>query len=150
MSKYKAKMTENDNSVTAFIRAVPDKQKQEDAFTLIELITKHSGLQPKMWGASIIGFGKYHYKYESGHEGDSPLIAFSPRKSSIVLYMSNFQGREKLLENFGKHTTSVACIYFKKLADINIDVLEKMIPISIEAATNNRTVSQQYKWFTHD
>ncbi len=132
MSKYKAKMIETSKSVSAFIKRLPDQQKQEDSFSLIEIMKKQSGFQPKMWGPSIIGFGRYHYQYESGHEGDAPLIAFSPRKAAIVLYIANFEKKEYMLKEFGKHKTSKACIYFKKLEDINVEILKKMIPISIE------------------
>jgi len=125
-------MIETSKSVTAFIKSLPDKQKQEDSFALIEIMKKHSGFQPKMWGSSIVGFGSYHYQYESAHEGDAPLIAFSPRKAAIVLYISNFDKKENMLKEFGKHKSSTACIYFKKLEDINVDTLKKMIPISIK------------------
>lgn len=132
MSRYKARMVETSKSVTAFIREVPDPRKQEDSFALIEIMKKLSGFQPKMWGPSIIGFGSYHYKYKSGHEGDTPLVAFSPRKPAIVLYIANFEARETMLKEFGKHKTSVACIYFKKLEDINVGILKKMISMSIK------------------
>ena len=81
-----------------------------------------------MWGPSIIGFGSYHYKYDSGHEGDSPLVGFSPRAAALTLYLSgSFEQREELLEKFGKHKTDKGCIYVKKLDDIHIDTLQKMI-----------------------
>jgi len=86
MAKAKLKTKETNVSVTKFIAAVPDKVKQEDSFKLIEIMQKQSGFPPKMWGPSIVGFGSYHYKYESGHEGDSPLIGFSPRKAAFSLY----------------------------------------------------------------
>ena len=81
-----------------------------------------------MWGPSIVGFGSYHYKYESGHEGDAPLVAFSPRAAAISLYLSgNFDKREELLQKFGKHKAEKGCIYIKKLSDVNIEVLKEMI-----------------------
>lgn len=132
MSKYKAKTTETSKSVTAFIKTVPDQQKQKDSLALIEIMKKQSGFEPKMWGPSIVGFGRYHYQYESGHEGDAPLVAFSPRKAELVLYIANFDKKEEMLKEFGKHKSSTACIYFKKLEDINIEILKKMIPISIK------------------
>ena len=85
-----------------------------------------------MWGSSIIGFGSYHYKYESGHEGDMCLTGFSPRKSAIVLYILNFDGKEKLLEKLGKHKPSKGCVYIKKLSDIDTAVLKKMIEGSVK------------------
>lgn len=124
----KNKTTETNISVTDFINAVKDETKRKDSFNLVALIKKQTGLEPKMWGPSIVGFGSYHYKYESGHEGDSPLIGFSPRAAAITLYLSgHFEKREELLEKLGKHKTDKACIYVKKFEDINIETLQKMI-----------------------
>ena len=124
----KNKTTETNISVTDFINAVKDETKRKDSFNLVALIKKQTGLEPKMWGPSIVGFGSYHYKYESGHEGDNPLIGFSPRAAAITLYLSgHFEKREELLEKLGKHKTDKACIYVKKLEDINIETLQKMI-----------------------
>lgn len=124
----KNKTTETNISVADFINAVKDETKRKDSFNLTALIKKQTGLEPKMWGPSIVGFGSYHYKYESGHEGDNPLIGFSPRAAAITLYLSgHFEKREELLEKLGKHKTDKACIYVKKLEDINIETLQKMI-----------------------
>ncbi|HRO48371.1 DUF1801 domain-containing protein [Agriterribacter sp.] len=132
MTRYKAKTTATANSVSDFLDAVPDVQRKKDAFAIMEIMKKQSGFEPKMWGPAIVGFGSYHYKYESGHEGDAPLIGFSPRKAEFALYLAtNFDGKEALLKQFGKHKTGKACIYIKKLADINIEVLKKMITSSI-------------------
>jgi hypothetical protein len=127
-----AKTTETTLSVTAFVKKVEDKQRQADCFEIIEIMKKQSGFEPKMWGPSIIGFGSYHYKYESGHEGDAPMVGFSPRKAEFSLYIPNFEGKEKLLEKFGKHKTAKACVYIKKLADIDAEVLKKMVTASIK------------------
>ncbi len=133
----KNKTTENENSVTDFINSVEDETKRNDSFRITELMQEQTGLEPKMWGPAIIGFGTYHYVYESGREGDMPIVAFSPRKQSITLYLaSNFPGREALLKKFGKHTTSKACIYIKKLADVDIEILKKMIKASVEYMKN--------------
>ena len=124
----KNKTIETSISVTGFINSVKDETKRNDSFSLIELIKKHTGLEPKMWGPSIVGFGSHHYKYESGREGDSPNIAFSPRASSIAIYLSgNFADRETLLEKFGKYKTDKGCVHIKTLADIDISILKKMI-----------------------
>jgi hypothetical protein len=124
----KNKTTENALSVESFINSVADETKRKDCFSLIELLKKQTGLEPKMWGPSIIGFGSHHYKYESGREGDSPNIAFSPRASSIALYLSgSFEDRETLLEKFGKHKTEKGCVHIKTLADIDKDILSRMI-----------------------
>lgn len=122
------KTTETSKSVTAFINAVSDETRRKDCFSLIELIKKLTRQEPKMWGPSIVGFGSHHYKYESGREGDSPNDAFSPRASSIAIYLSgNFHDRETLLEKFGKHKMDKGCVHIKTLADIDKDILKKMI-----------------------
>ena len=122
------KTVETKNSVAAFLNTVKDAIKRSDCFTLVDLLKTQTGLEPKMWGNAIVGFGAYHYKYESGREGDSPLVAFSPRASSIALYLSgNFDKRDALLEKFGKHKAGAGCIHIKKLADIDTNVLQKMI-----------------------
>lgn len=119
----------NDASVEDFINAVPDTQKREDGFALLELFSKITGEKPKMWGTSIIGFGQYHYKSEkSAQEGDWPLAGFSPRKQNLTLYiMPGFADYQDLLKDLGKHKTSVSCLYINKLADVDMAVLEKLI-----------------------
>jgi hypothetical protein len=133
MAKSTAKTTENDNSVLDFIKTIPGDQKQKDSLKIIDIMKKESGFEPKMWGPAIVGFGSYHYKYESGREGDAPLIGFSPRKEALTIYLSSkFDNRDELLKEFGKHKTSKACIYVKKIDDINIDVLKKMVANSLK------------------
>ena len=129
----KIKTTETLKSVDEFINAVADETKRNDSFRIIEIIKKETGFDPKMWGPNIVGFGNYHYKYDSGHEGDMPLAAFSPRSTAIVFYFSeNFEGRDELLQSFGKHTTGKVCVYVKKLADINTEILKKMVSASVK------------------
>lgn len=119
-------------AVADFLAAVQDEQKRKDSFTLVELMTAHSGYPAVMWGPAIIGFGSYHYKYASGREGDMPLVGFSPRVNSLSLYLSTeFSEREALLSQLGKYKISKACIYVKRLSDINIEVLIKMIRLSV-------------------
>ncbi len=131
----KNKTAETKNSVTKFVNKVENEVKRNDAFKLIEIFKSVTGFEPKMWGPSIIGFGSYHYKYASGHEGDSPLAGFSPRKDSLVLYMATeFEKREELLSKLGKHTSSKSCIYAKKLVDIDIAILKKIIKNSMDHA----------------
>jgi hypothetical protein len=133
MAKVKAKTIETIASVSDFVRKLTDEQRRKDAQSIIKIMKEQSGFEPKMWGPAIIGFGSYHYKYESGHEGDAPLVGFSPRKSEFAIYLtSQFDKREELLKQFGKHKSAKACIYFKKLEDINIDVFKKMITNSIK------------------
>ncbi|NEU63971.1 DUF1801 domain-containing protein [Paenibacillus sp. ALJ109b] len=130
---YKLKTKETDNSVIEFIESVENPKKREDAYQLLDIFTETTGYKAKMWGPSIIGFGAYHYKYDSGHEGDAPLVGFSPRKAKISLYFATGDAeRENLLKGFGKHTTGKACVYVNKVADINLDVLQALINQSIK------------------
>ena len=129
----KNKTAETAVSVTDFINSyVDNEQKKADSFTLIELMREWSGFEPKMWGPTIIGFGSYHYKYASGHEGDSLLIGFSPRKAEFSLYVfSPTENNKHLLDDLGKFKIGKACIYIKKLSDINIPALEKLCKTTI-------------------
>ncbi|MBP2239519.1 hypothetical protein J2Z40_000072 [Cytobacillus eiseniae] len=130
---YELKTKETDNSVIEFIEAVDNLKKREDAYKLLDIFTETTGYEAKMWGPSIIGFGSYHYKYESGHEGDAPLVGYSPRKAKISLYFAPGETkREQLLQSFGKHTTGKACVYINKLADVDINVLKELIIESIK------------------
>ncbi len=130
---YELKTKENDKSVIEFIEAVDNPKKREDAYKLLDIFTETSGFQAKMWGSSIIGFGKYHYKYNTGHEGDAPLVGFSPRKAKISLYFAPGESeREELLKSFGKHTSGKACVYINKIADIDVEVLKTLIIQSIK------------------
>lgn len=114
-------------SVAAFIAALTDSTRRADAKALVKLMQSAAGEEPKMWGPSIIGFGSFHYKYESGREGDMPLIGFSPRKAANVLYgMTGSSDSEALLAKLGKHTTGKGCLYIKKLAEVDQQVLESM------------------------
>lgn len=130
----KNKTQETDVNVADFIESFANtEQKKRDSFALIELMQEVTGFEPKMWGPSIVGFGSYHYKYASGHEGDAPLAGFSPRKSAISLYV--FTGREDhehLLENLGKFKKGKSCIYINKLSDINQEELKKIMLESIK------------------
>lgn len=130
----KNKTTETEVDVVDFIHSyVENEQKKQDSFKLIELMVDWTGFEPKMWGPTIIGFGSYHYKYASGHEGDMPLIGFSPRKAEFSLYVySPTEENKHLLDGFGKFKMGKACLYVKKLADIDISILEKMCKDTIE------------------
>ena len=124
----KNKTTETNKSVIEFLNKIENEVRRDDSFELIEMFKSITGFEPKMWGPTIIGFGSYHYKYESGHEGDAPLAGFSPRKASLVLYFaSEYENREVLLSQLGKHKSSKACVYVKKLSDIDLKILETMI-----------------------
>lgn len=130
---YEQKTKQTDQSVIEFIENVDSPKKREDAYKLLDIFSESTGHEAKMWGPSIIGFGSYHYKYESGHEGDAPLVGFSPRKAKISLYFAPGETkREELLKTFGKHTSGKGCVYINKVADIDIEVLKQLIIESIQ------------------
>ncbi|MGD0859171.1 MAG: DUF1801 domain-containing protein [Terracidiphilus sp.] len=140
MAETKTKPTEV--SVAAFIEAIADPAKRADAKALIKLLQEVTGEKPKMWGSSIIGFGSCHYVYESGREGDMPLIGFSPRKAAMVLYGPTRAGNAPaLLAALGKHTMGKGCLYIKKLADVDPKVLRSLLVESV-AATKARYPSK--------
>ena len=125
-------MAQNKTTFTAaspreFILTSTQGQKQQDALTLLNLYNEVTGLPAMMYGPSIIGFGRYEYRYPSGHGGDAPIAGFSPRKDSLVLYIGPFEGRETLLEKLGKHKEGKVCVYVKKLADVDLDVVREMV-----------------------
>lgn len=128
MAKNQNKTIETAKDVQAFLQKIADETRKADCMALTDLMQSHTGFAPKMWGPGIVGFGSYHYKYDSGREGDAPLVAFAPRASSIAIYLSaNFDQREKLLSEFGKHKAEKGCIHIKKMADIDTSVLQKMM-----------------------
>ncbi len=135
----KNKTAETTVSVTDFINSFVDKEeKKQDTIRLIGLMREWSGFEPKMWGPTIIGFGSFHYKYASGHEGDSPLIGFSPRKAEFSLYvLAQDNDNKKFLDDLGKYRMGKVCIYFKKLADLNLDTLEKLSKATIKYVNEN-------------
>ena len=123
----------NDASVADFLSSVADEQKQKDSFEILKIMQQITKEEPKMWGPSIVGFGSYHYKYESGREGDWMQIGFSPRKQNITLYLIPGSERYKeLLNKLGKYSTGKACLYVKRLSDVNVDVLKKLITESVK------------------
>lgn len=139
----KNKTTETVSSVSDFVNAVKDPVKKSDSFQVIELMQSVSGFEPKMWGPSIIGFGSYHYVYDSGREGDMPIVAFSPRTTGLVFYLScNPEEREKFLAELGKHKTERGCVTIKKLEDIKVPVLKKMIQATVK---NRKAVHSKTK-----
>jgi hypothetical protein len=134
------KTVENDGSVTAFLDAVPQETKRRDSYVLLDMYMRATGEQPRMWGTSMIGFGKYHYKSErSTQEGDWPLAAFSPRKQNLTLYF--MQGFDDFLaeplSRLGKHKTSKSCLYINKLADVDVKVLEEAVREGFNVAKQN-------------
>ncbi len=130
MAENKTKATKL--SVTAFIAAVANPTRRADAKALVKLMQSATGEKPKMWGPSIVGFGSYHYKYESGREGDMPLISFSPRKTATALYnMGGFSGSDALRTKLG--SADKGCLYVKDLADVDQKVLETLVVKSVDA-----------------
>ncbi len=127
-----AKTKPNDQSVEGFLNKVPDDQKRQDSFAILELMKQVTGEEPIMWGDSIVGFGTYKYKYASGKEGEWPVTGFSPRKQNLTLYiMSGFDEYDDLLENLGVHSTGKSCLYIKKLEDVDQDVLRDLVSKSV-------------------
>ena len=126
MAENKTKATEE--SVEDYLAAIEDGARRADCESLAKLMTKATKYPPKMWGTSIVGFGSYHYKYESGREGDSCLTGFSSRKGDISLYLvASFPGQEELLAKLGKHKMGKGCLYLRKLSDVDLAVLEKLV-----------------------
>jgi hypothetical protein len=125
------KTTENQNSVIDFLKTIPDESKRMDCAVIIDLITQNTGIQPKMWGKSIVGFGSYHYQYESGHSGDAPLAGLASRVNAITFYVGDFENKDSLLEKLGKYKTGKGCIYIKKLEDVNSEILIQIFSNSI-------------------
>jgi hypothetical protein len=126
------KTVETGLSVDNYVKQIKDANRRKDFSELIDIFKKQSGFDPKMWGSAIVGFGTYHYKYESGREGDAPLCGLSSRANAISLYLSsNFDQRDELLAKFGKHKSAKACIYIQNLDDIDKTVLAKMVKNSI-------------------
>ncbi len=135
---YEVKTKENDNDVIQVIHQIENIRKREDAVKLLEIFTETTGLEAKMWGESMIGFGSYHYKYASGHEGDAMITGFSPRKAKISLYLLTSESvRENLMSKLGKHTAGKGCIYITSLSDINESVLKEFILQNINFIRDN-------------
>ena len=130
---YVLKTKENDIDVIQFIESVENPKKREDAYQLLDIFTETTGYKAKMWGKDIIGFGSYHYVYDSGHEGDAPLVGFSPKKAKFSLYFATgYTENEEILKDFGKHTSGKACIYINKVSDIDVEVLKTLIQRSVK------------------
>ena len=125
MAEPKTKQTRQD--VQKYLNAIPDAQKRDDCITVAKLMKEATGAEPKLWGPSIVGFGVKHYKYASGREGDWPLIAFSPRKQNLTLYIAIGLGDPALLKKLGKHKVGGGCLYIKHLAEVDLSILKKLI-----------------------
>lgn len=123
----------NDRSVDRFLKSIDDDHKRRDAVALVDLMRQVTQEEPRMWGSSIVGFGSYHYRYASGREGDWFLVGFSPRKQNLTLYiMSGFEQYDELLKSLGKYTTGKACLYVKRLEDVHLPTLRKLVRQSVK------------------
>ena len=131
MAEAKTKPTQA--SVKEFLNRIPEEQRREDCFAIAKMMEEITKTKPQMWGPSIVGFGSYHYKYDSGHEGDCPIAAFSPRKNNLTIYMMvGFEKNRDLLQQLGKHKTAKSCLYIKRLSDIHQPTLKKLIKVSLK------------------
>jgi len=127
-------------SVTKFIASVPDERRRAEARTLLKVFKAATGKRPRMWGPSIVGYGSYHYKYASGHEGECFLAGFSPRKAAMTVYvMAGFKEFGPLLKKLGRHKKSVSCLYIPRLDEVDLKVLEQMIRKSVAAVEKRVT-----------
>jgi hypothetical protein len=125
---YEAKTKPTESSVSAYLDAIEDEGRRKDCKELAKLMTRVTGCEPKMWGTSIVGFDQYHYKYASGHQGDACIVGFSSRKGDLSVFMvAGYEGAEGLLAELGKHKLGKACLYVKRLSDVRMPVLEKLL-----------------------
>jgi hypothetical protein len=131
VAEVKTKPTKE--SVTGFLNKITDATRREDCFAVAKIMEEITGSKPQMWGTSIVGFSTYHYKYASGHEGDWPVVGFSPRKHDLTIYlMLGFQRYDALLEQLGKHRRAKSCLYIKRLSDVHVPTLKKLIKASVK------------------
>jgi hypothetical protein len=131
VAEVKTKPTKQ--AVADFLNKIPDTERRADCFVVAKIMEEITGSKPQMWGPSIVGFGSYHYKYASGHEGDWPLTGFSPRKQDLTLYLPmGFQKYDGLVEQLGKHRAGKSCLYIKRLSDIHVPTLKKLIKASVK------------------
>lgn len=131
MAEPKTKLTKA--SVAKFLNAIPDERKRQDCWAIVEIMQAATKAEPRMWGSNIVGFGTYHYSYASGQEADWPIVGFSPRKQNITLYLSSgFEQYDELLSKLGKHSCGKVCIYIKRLSDIHVPTLKKLVNASVK------------------
>lgn len=127
------KTRENDASVSDFLNTIEDEQKRHDSFTVLALLQKVTSAEPKMWGTNIVGFGRYHYRYQTGREGDWFWVGFSPRKQDLTLYLNyGYDQHTELLKQLGRYKTGKACLYIRKIEDVNLVALEELVRRSAE------------------
>lgn len=133
MPKNKTQPT--DQSVTRFLEAIPDAQRRADCYALVDMMSRAARAEPRLWGSNIVGFGQYHYVYDSGREGDMLLVGFASRKPALTLYLAGgLEMHAALLDQLGKYKTGKGCLYITKLADVHRPTLQKLITQSVQAA----------------
>jgi hypothetical protein len=133
------KTKETTESVSAFLDKVADERRRHDCYAVTDIMRAVTKEEPKMWGTSIVGFGRYHYKYDSGREGDMPITGFSPRKGDLTLYiMGGFDAAPELMKRLGKYKTGKSCLYIKKLEDVDVGVLRKLVAQSVKSMAPRR------------
>ena len=133
------KTRETTESVSAFINRIADKTRRDDCLAVIDIMRDVTKEEPKMWGSSIVGFGRYRYKYESGREGEWPITGFSPRKGDLTLYiLGGFDKFSDLMKSLGKYKSGKSCLYIKKLSDVDVNVLNKLVTKSVKLMTGKR------------
>jgi len=128
---YVPKTRPTDVTAESHVAAIANEEQRNDAQRLVALMRKVTGQEPRMWGPSIVGFGSYHYRYASGHEGDAALTGFAARGRELVVYIADFEGRDALLAKLGEHRIGKVCVYIKRLADVDLKILEKLIARSV-------------------
>ena len=142
MAKTELKTKVNDASVTQFLESVTDEQKRNDCLEILKLMKQVTKEEPKMWGASMVGFGSYHYKGKSGREGDWMLVGFSPRKQNLTIYLNHgFDTHADLLQKLGKFTTGMGCLYIRRLEDVDKKVLKELVQASVRRMKQEDTSS---------
>ena len=138
------KTKQNNGDVEAFLNGVDNEQRRKDALVVFDIMKEITGEPPKLWGPTIVGFGKYKYRYRTGREGEWFVTGFSPRKQSLTLYiMEGFNKHEELMAKLGKFKTGVSCLYVNKLSDIDIEVLKELITLSVDYVKNNLDVNKE-------
>jgi uncharacterized protein DUF1801 len=138
VAELKTKQTEE--SVSAFLSKIADKKRREDCLAVVDIMRDVTKEEPNMWGSSIVGFGRYRYKYESGREGEWMITGFSPRKSDLTLYITpGFEPFADVMKRLGKYKTGKSCLYIKRLADVDLDVLKELVTRSIDKMAAKRT-----------
>ena len=139
MAELKTKPTTA--SVTKFLNGITDERRRDDCFTVLEMMREITKEEPEMWGSSIVGFGRYRYKYASGREGEWPITAFSPRKGDLTVYINPGFDKDELMERLGKYKIGKSCLYIKKLADVDQKVLKQLVTKSVKEMSSQRVKS---------